>query len=28
VLDFGIVAMGRFGGGELGFGSDADIMYV
>lgn len=27
-LDFGIVAMGRFGGGELGFGSDADIMYV
>ena len=28
VLDFGIVAMGRFGGGELGFGSDADVMYV
>ena len=27
-LDFGIVAMGRFGGGELGFGSDADVMYV
>ena len=27
-LDFGIVAMGRFGGRELGFGSDADIMYV
>ena len=27
VLDFGIVAMGRFGGEELGFGSDADIMY-
>jgi glutamate-ammonia-ligase adenylyltransferase len=28
LLDFGIVAMGRFGGGELGFGSDADVMYV
>ena len=28
ILDFGIVAMGRFGGQELGFGSDADIMYV
>lgn len=28
LLDFGIVAMGRFGGAELGFGSDADIMYV
>lgn len=27
-IDFGIVAMGRFGGKELGFGSDADIMYV
>lgn len=27
-VDFGIVAMGRFGGRELGFGSDADIMYV
>ena len=27
-LDFAIVAMGRFGGEELGFGSDADIMYV
>lgn len=27
-LEFGIVAMGRFGGAELGFGSDADIMYV
>ena len=23
-----IVAMGRFGGGELGFGSDADVMFV
>jgi glutamate-ammonia-ligase adenylyltransferase len=28
LLDFGIVAMGRFGGAELGFGSDADLMYV
>ena len=28
LLDFGIVAMGRFGGGELGFGSDADVMFV
>ncbi len=28
VLDFGIVAMGRFGGEELGFGSDADVMCV
>jgi len=28
LLDLGIVAMGRFGGGELGFGSDADVMYV
>lgn len=27
VLDFGIVAMGRFGGEELGFGSDADVVY-
>jgi glutamate-ammonia-ligase adenylyltransferase len=27
-IDFGIVAMGRFGGGELGFGSDADVMFV
>jgi [glutamine synthetase] adenylyltransferase / [glutamine synthetase]-adenylyl-L-tyrosine phosphorylase len=27
-LEFAIVAMGRFGGGELGFGSDADVMYV
>ncbi len=27
-LDFGIVAMGRFGGQELGFGSDADVMFV
>ena len=28
VLDFGVVAMGRFGGQELGFGSDADVMFV
>lgn len=27
-LEFAIVAMGRFGGRELGFGSDADVMYV
>ena len=27
-FEFGIVAMGRFGGRELGFGSDADILYV
>ena len=27
-LDFSVVAMGRFGGSELGFGSDADVMYV
>lgn len=27
-LDFAIIAMGRFGGEELGFGSDADVMYV
>ena len=27
-LDFGIVAMGRLGGRELGFGSDADAMLV
>ena len=27
-IDFGIVAMGRFGGSELGFGSDADVMMV
>jgi glutamate-ammonia-ligase adenylyltransferase len=26
--DFGIVAMGRYGGAELGFGSDADLLYV
>jgi glutamate-ammonia-ligase adenylyltransferase len=26
--EFAIIAMGRYGGGELGFGSDADLMYV
>lgn len=26
--EFGIVAMGRYGGSELGFGSDADVIYV
>ncbi len=28
LLDFGVVAMGRWGGRELGFGSDADGMLV
>jgi glutamate-ammonia-ligase adenylyltransferase len=27
-IEFAIVAMGRYGGQELGFGSDADVMYV
>ncbi|MFM5904104.1 MAG: bifunctional [glutamine synthetase] adenylyltransferase/[glutamine synthetase]-adenylyl-L-tyrosine phosphorylase [Microbacteriaceae bacterium] len=27
-LEIALVAMGRFGGGELGFGSDADVMFV
>ncbi|MEO6943169.1 MAG: bifunctional [glutamine synthetase] adenylyltransferase/[glutamine synthetase]-adenylyl-L-tyrosine phosphorylase [Lacisediminihabitans sp.] len=27
-LEFAIVAMGRYGGQELGFGSDADVIYV
>jgi glutamate-ammonia-ligase adenylyltransferase len=27
-IEFAIVAMGRYGGEELGFGSDADIVYV
>jgi glutamate-ammonia-ligase adenylyltransferase len=27
-LDFSVIAMGRFGGRELGFGSDADVMYI
>lgn len=27
-IEFGIIAMGRYGGEELGFGSDVDVMYV
>ncbi len=27
-IEFGVVAMGRYGGEELGFGSDADVVYV
>lgn len=27
-IEFAIIGMGRFGGAELGFGSDADVMYV
>ncbi|GAT73278.1 bifunctional [glutamine synthetase] adenylyltransferase/[glutamine synthetase]-adenylyl-L-tyrosine phosphorylase [Microbacterium hydrocarbonoxydans] len=27
-FDFSVIGMGRFGGAELGFGSDADILYV
>lgn len=27
-MDFSIIAMGRFGGAELGFGSDADVLFV
>lgn len=27
-MEFAVIAMGRFGGAELGFGSDADILYV
>jgi glutamate-ammonia-ligase adenylyltransferase len=27
-IEFAVIAMGRFGGRELGFGSDADVMYV
>lgn len=27
-IQFGIIAMGRYGGQELGFGSDLDVMYV
>lgn len=27
-IEFAIVAMGRYGGAELGFGSDADVIYV
>jgi glutamate-ammonia-ligase adenylyltransferase len=27
-VDFAIIGMGRFGGAELGFGSDLDVLYV
>ncbi|UYN84134.1 MAG: bifunctional [glutamine synthetase] adenylyltransferase/[glutamine synthetase]-adenylyl-L-tyrosine phosphorylase [Microcella sp.] len=27
-IEFAIIGMGRYGGAELGFGSDADVMYV
>ena len=27
-IEFGVVAMGRYGGGELGFSSDADVVWV
>ena len=27
-VEFAIIAMGRYGGAELGFGSDADVIYV
>ena len=27
-IEFAIIGMGRYGGGELGFGSDTDVMYV
>ncbi|NNC10720.1 bifunctional [glutamine synthetase] adenylyltransferase/[glutamine synthetase]-adenylyl-L-tyrosine phosphorylase [Planctomonas sp. JC2975] len=27
-FEFAVIAMGRFGGRELGFGSDADVIYV
>lgn len=27
-IEFSIIAMGRFGGAELGFGSDLDVMFV
>ncbi len=27
-IEFAVVAMGRYGGAEMGFGSDADLMYV
>ncbi|WP_193510066.1 bifunctional [glutamine synthetase] adenylyltransferase/[glutamine synthetase]-adenylyl-L-tyrosine phosphorylase [Cryobacterium sp. BB736] len=27
-IEFGVIAMGRYGGRELGFGSDADVLYV
>jgi glutamate-ammonia-ligase adenylyltransferase len=28
MFEFAVIGMGRFGGRELGFGSDADVMYV
>ena len=27
-IEFAIIGMGRYGGGELGFGSDTDVLYV
>ncbi|MCL2780436.1 MAG: bifunctional [glutamine synthetase] adenylyltransferase/[glutamine synthetase]-adenylyl-L-tyrosine phosphorylase, partial [Actinomycetia bacterium] len=27
-IDFAVIAMGRLGGGEAGYGSDADVMFV
>lgn len=27
-MEFAVIGMGRFGGSELGFGSDADVLYV
>ena len=27
-LEFAVIGMGRYGGAELGFGSDADVLYV
>ncbi|WP_221584473.1 bifunctional [glutamine synthetase] adenylyltransferase/[glutamine synthetase]-adenylyl-L-tyrosine phosphorylase [Microbacterium sp. G2-8] len=27
-IEFAIIGMGRYGGGEVGFGSDADVLYV
>jgi glutamate-ammonia-ligase adenylyltransferase len=27
-IEFGVIAMGRYGGAESGFGSDTDVMYV
>ncbi len=27
-IEFAVIAMGRYGGAELGFGSDADVIYV
>ena len=27
-FEFGVIALGRYGGRELGFGSDADVVYV